>query len=293
MANEFKVRNGLIVTGSEYVSESIFAPNLPEETNPAYYITWKQADGEFQISQLSPVNSANTIGCWDDAGGGDPTSGEWRTDNGAVGNTTSQLLINVEDNGGNNQNNTLASLAIGSVITLYVGSLKTSFEITGIKIFYSTPSTPLYYAFDISYLSGDQYSITGTPEMCLGIAAATPTNQNCVTYEAVTSNLAVNSTTGGGMFINNSGGLSVWSLTTNSTTNYIDLNQTDLNGVVTKNFFGGVALGQTITLSSGTNNATYVVSFIGGGASSSIIGVKMTSNSNFTLTTGTSFTICV
>ena len=135
MANEFKVRNGLIVTGSEYVSESIFAPNLPEETNPAYYITWKQADGEFQISQLSPSNTANTIGCWDSTGG-DPASGHWRTDNGSVGNTTGQVVINVTYKGSNNQNNTLASLAIGSVITLYVGSFKTSFEITGIKIVY-------------------------------------------------------------------------------------------------------------------------------------------------------------
>ena len=107
MANEFKVRNGLIVTGSEYVSESIFAPNLPEETNPAYYITWKQADGEFQISQLTPGNTANTIGCWDSTNSGDPASGQWRTDTGTVGNTVTELLINVEDNGGNNQNNTL------------------------------------------------------------------------------------------------------------------------------------------------------------------------------------------
>lgn len=289
MANEFKVRNGLIVTGSEYVSESIFAPNLPEETNPAYYITWKQADGEFQVSQLSPVNSANTIGCWDYAGSGDPTSGQWRTDNGTVGNTATQLWINVEDNGGNNQNNTLASLAIGSVITLYVGSLKTSFEITGIKIFYSAPSTPSYYVFEISYLSGDQYSITGTPEMCLGIAAAAPTNQNCVTYKAVANFNSIASTTGGGMFIANTG----YTLTVDSNVYYFQLNNSDLNGVSTPNFFNGVTPGQSITLASGANTATFIFQYSSNSnAGTQVVGVKMTSNSNFTLTANQSFTIC-
>jgi len=205
MANEFKVRNGLIVTGSEYVSESIFAPNLPPETTPAYYVTWRQSDGRFEVSQLTPGNTANTIGCWDSITSGDPAGAE----------------------------------------------------------------------------------------MCLGIAAAAPTNQNCVTYKGVTSKALIDSTTGGGMFINTSGGTSVWSLTTNSTTEYINVNDTDLNGVSTKNFFGGVALGQTITLASGTNSATYTVTYANGSGTNYLIGVKMTSNSNFTLTSGTSFTICI
>jgi hypothetical protein len=288
MANEFKVRNGLIVTGSEYVSESIFAPNLPEETNPAYYITWRQSDGEFQISQLSPVNSANTIGCWDYVASGDPISGQWRTDNGAVGNTTTQLWINVEDNGGNNQNNTLASLAIGSVVTLYVGSLKTSFEITGIKIFYNL-GVPFFYVFDISYLSGDQYSVTGTPEMCLGIAAAAPTNQNCVTYKAVANFNSIASTTGGGMFVANAG----YTLTVDSNVYYFQLNDNDLNGISTPNFFSGVTPGQSITLASGTNIATFIFQYSSvSNSGTQVVGVKMTSNSNFTLTANQSFTIC-
>jgi len=288
MANEFKVRNGLIVTGSEYVSESIFAPNLPEETNPAYYITWKQADGEFQISQLSPVNSANTIGCWDSTTNGDPASGEWRTDNGAVGNTTTELLINVEDNGGNNQNNTLASLAIGSVVTLYVGGFKTSFEITGIKISYNL-GVPFYYIFNVTYLSGDQYSYINPAEMCLGIAAAAPTNQNCVTYKAVTAFSSINSTAGGGMFIANTG----YTLTIDSTVKYFQLNNNDLNGVSTSNFFNGVTPGQSITLTSGTNTATFIFNYSStSGAGNQIVGVQITSNSNFTLSANQSFTIC-
>ena len=289
MANEFKVRNGLIVTGSEYVSESIFAPNLPSEANPAYYITWKQADGEFQISQLNPSNTSNTIGCWDSVAGGDPSSGKWRTDNGAVGNTTSQVWINVTDNGGNNQNNTLASLAIGSVITLNVGSFKTSFEITGIKIIYSGPSVPQYYIFDVNYLSGSQYTYINPAEMCLGIAAAVPTNQNCVTYKAVTAYSSIASTTGGGMFINNTG----YTLTLDSTVKYFQLNNNDLNGVSTSNFFNGVTPGQSITLTSGTNTATFIFNYSStSGAGSLIVGVQMTSNSNFTLSANQSFTIC-
>ena len=288
MANEFKVRNGLIVTGSEYVSESIFAPNLPSEANPAYYITWKQADGEFQVSQLNPSNTSNTIGCWDSTTNGDPTSGQWRTDNGTVGNTTSQVWINVEDNGGNNQNNTLASLAIGSVVTLYVGSLKTSFEITGIKIVYNL-GVPFYYVFNISYLSGDQYTYINPAEMCLGIAAAAPQNQNCVTYKAVTAFSSIASTTGGGMFINNTG----YTLTLDSTVSYFQLNSNDLNFVPTQNFFGGLTPGQTITLSSGTNTATFIFTFSSvSNATSQVVGVQMTSNSNFTLSANQSFTIC-
>jgi hypothetical protein len=292
MANEFKVKNGLIVTGSEYVSESIFAPNLPEETSPAYYVTWRQSDGRFEISQLSPSNSANTIGCWDSFASGDPIAGQWRTDNGAVGNTTTEVWINVTDNGSSNQNNTLASLAIGSVITLYVGSFKTSFEITGSKIFYLSPGVPFFYIFDVTYLSGDQYTYVNPAEMCLGIAAAAPTNQNCVTYKGVTSKSAIDSTTGGGMFVNSSGTTSVWSLTTNTTTQFINVNETDLNGVISKNFFGGVGIGQTITLTSGTNSATYNINYLGGSGASYLIGVVMTSNSNFTLSANQSFTIC-
>ena len=265
MANEFKVRNGLIVTGSEYVSESIFAPNLPSEANPAYYVTWKQADGEFQISQLSPSNTANTIGCWDSVAGGDPSSGKWRTDNGAVGNTTSQVWINVTDNGGN------------------------SFEITGIKIIYVSPSVPQYYIFDVNYLSGSQYTYINPAEMCLGIAAAVPTNQNCVTYKAVTAFSSIASTTGGGMFINNTG----YTLTLDSTVKYFQLNNNDLNGVSTSNFFNGVTPGQSITLTSGTNTATFIFNYSStSGAGSQIVGVQMTSNSNFTLSANQSFTIC-
>jgi hypothetical protein len=289
MANEFKVRNGLIVTGSEYVSESIFAPNLPEETNPAYYITWKQADGEFQISQLSPSNTANTIGCWDSTTNGDPNTGQWRTDNGSVGNTTGQVVINVTDKGSNNQNNTLASLAIGSVITLYVGSFKTSFEITGIKIVYLSPSVPQYYIFDVNYLSGDQYTYINPAEMCLGIAAAAPTNQNCVTYKAVTAFSSIASTTGGGMFINNTG----YTLTLDSTVYYFQLNDNDLNGVSTSNFFNGVTPGQSITLASGTNTATFIFNFSStSNSGTQIVQIQMTSNSNFTLSANQSFTIC-
>ena len=288
MANEFKVRNGLIVTGSEYVSESIFAPNLPSEANPAYYITWKQADGEFQVSQLNPSNTSNTIGCWDSTTG-DPTSGEWRTDNGDVGNTTSQVWINVTDNGSSNQNNTLASLAIGSVITLNVGSSSTSFGITGIKIVYSSPSVPQYYIFNVNYLSGSQYTYINPAEMCLGIAAAAPTNQNCVTYKAVTAYSSIGSTVGGGMFINNTG----YTLTLDSTVSYFQLNSNDLNGVSTQNFFGGLTPGQTITLSSGTNTATFIFTFSSvSNTTSQVVGVQMTSNSNFTLSANQSFTIC-
>jgi len=288
MANEFKVRNGLIVTGSEYVSESIFAPNLPPETNPAYYITWRQSDGRFEVSQLSPASTANTIGCWDAVTGGDPTAGEWRTNDGSVGSGTTEVWINVVDNASNNQNTTLASLAVGSVITLYVGSNSTSFEITGIKIFYNL-GVPYFYIFDVTYLSGDQYTYINPAEMCLGIAASVPTNQNCVTYKAVTAFSSIASTTGGGMFIANTG----YTLTVDLDVYYFQLNNSDLNGISTSNFFNGVTPGQSITLTSGTNTATFIFNYSStSNSGTQVVGVKMTSNSNFTLSANQSFTIC-
>jgi len=287
MANEFKVRNGLIVSGSSYFDEDMFAVNLPTETSPSYYITWRQSDGRFEVSQLSPASTANTLGCWDYATG-DPTTGKWGAV-GDIGSGTTSILINVTDNGGNNQNSTLSSLAVGSVITLYIGSNITSFTITGIKIVYTSPGVPLYYLFNVDYLSGNQYSIVGTPEMCLGIAAAAPANQNCVTYYAVSNYTSIGSTTGGGMFIGNTG----WTLTVDSNTKYINVNNVDLNNISTKNFFGGLNPGATITLTSGTNTADFIFNYASSGTQNDqIIGVTLISNSNFTLTANQSFTIC-
>ena len=287
MANEFKVKNGLIVSGSSWFDEDMFAVNLPEETNPSYYITWRQSDGRFEVSQLSPVSTANTLGCWDWSSG-DPGTGRW-TAVGDIGSSTTVIGINVTDNGGNNQNSTLASLAVGSVITLYVGSNITSFTITGIKIIYTTPGVPAYYYFNVDYLSGNQYSIVGTPEMCLGVAAAAPANQNCVTYKAVSNYNSIGSTTGGGMFINNTG----WSLTVNSNTNYINVNKLDLNNISTKNFFGGITPGGIITLTSGTNTADFIFTYASAGTFNDLlIGVKPIGSPNFTLSSQQSFTIC-
>ena len=79
MANEFKVRNGLIVTGSLNVSESIYAENLTTESNPAYYVTWRQSDGRFEVSPAGAAGNINAIGCWDYAGYSitSPSTGEF------------------------------------------------------------------------------------------------------------------------------------------------------------------------------------------------------------------------
>ena len=74
---------------------------------------------------------------------------------------------------------------------------------------------------------------------------------------------------------------------------YFQLNSNDLNFVPTQNFFGGLTPGQTITLSSGTNTATFIFTFSSvSNTTSQVVGVQMTSNSNFTLSANQSFTIC-
>jgi hypothetical protein len=98
MASEFKVRNGLIITGSMNVSESIYAPNLAPETNPAYYITWRQSDGRFEVSPAGAAGNVNAIGCWDYAGYATPPStGEFtiRGNGSSIldSNTTEHIII--------------------------------------------------------------------------------------------------------------------------------------------------------------------------------------------------------
>ena len=295
MANEFKVRNGLIVTGSEYVSESIFAPNLPEETNPAYYVTWRQSDGRLEVSTVSPGGGSNTVGCWDWTTNNDPASGEFTTDNDGIGNSTSVLYINPTDNGGNDQTATLQSLAVGSVITLYVGNNATTFEITGISAVYSV-GVFQYFAFNVNYISGNEYTPVGTPEMCLGIAAAAAQPSNCIELQMTSDLNDVWSIAGKSVFERTVGGIS-YTTPFGSLDQYFDafqMNAYDLKGNNTATFFKGLSIGSIITLNYSTYTTSFSISNVGSSynVNTLVYATWVSGDFNYTIPANATYTIC-
>jgi len=294
MANEFKVRNGLIVTGSEYVSESIYAPNLPTETNPAYFITWRQSDGRLEVSTVSPGGGSNTIGCWDWIAAGDPTSGEFTTGDGGIGSSTTTIYINATDNGSNNQTTTLQNLAVGSVITLYVGNNATTFEITGISAVYSV-GVFQYFAFNVNYISGNEYTPTGTPEMCLGIAAAASQPDNCIELQMASTLNDVWATAGKSVFLRTVAGVS-YTTPFGSLDQYFDafqMNDEDLNGNKTAAFFGGLSIGSIITLNYSTYATSFSISNVGSSVNNTLVyATYVAGDFNYTIPANATYTIC-
>ena len=294
MANEFKVRNGLIVTGAEYVSESIYAPNLPTETNPAYFITWRQSDGRLEVSTVSPGGGSNTIGCWDWTTNNDPASGEFTTDNDAIGSSTSVLYINPIDNNGNDQTATLKNLAVGSIITLYVGNFATTFEITGISAVYSV-GVFQYFAFNVNYISGNEYTPTGTPEMCLGIAAAASQPDNCIELQMASTLNDVWATAGKSVFLRTVAGVS-YTTPFGSLDQYFDafqMNDEDLNGNKTAAFFGGLSIGSIITLNYSTYATSFSISNVGSSVNNTLVyATYVAGDFNYTIPANATYTIC-
>jgi len=292
MANEFRIKHGLIITGSSYFSESMFAPNLPEETSPQYYITWRQSDGRFEVS-LPTAGTQDTLGCWDYTTG-DVTTGKWKTNNGSVGSSTTEIYIHETDNNSVNQSAFLKSLGPGSVIILYSGGLSTIFTINGVS------SNNSVFTLSVTYTSGNEYSITGTPEMCLGVGASitrnTGTSINCLEYgmELNPDNVFISS--GYGVFDRVVGGVHWQSPqgTVDSNVEGLFLNPQDLNGAQAaaffNNFYGEIEIGYQQYATKFKCNPPGPYNF-----QNPVIFVPVTfisGDSNYTIATGDSFTIC-
>jgi hypothetical protein len=150
MASEFKVRNGLIVTGSLNVSESIYAENLTTESNPAYYVTWRQSDGRFEVSPAGAAGNINAIGCWDYAGYGLtslPTGEFSLRGNGSsiLDSSPSFLFFNKFDNNGVDQSVYFNNIGVGSIFTLTTGGISTKYTVTGFNLSGNT------YIFTVTY----------------------------------------------------------------------------------------------------------------------------------------------
>ena len=211
MASEFKVRNGLIVTGSLNVSESIYAENLTTESNPAYYVTWRQSDGRFEVSPAGAAGNINAIGCWDYAGYlTTPATGEFTLRS----NGTSILNSNVitlqfhkTDNTSVDQSVYFNNIGVGSIFTLTTGGISTKYTVTGFNI------SGNIYTFQVTYLSGGpSATLSIGTEVCLTLTAVTGGGNNPT---------GTSGTSGGG-----SGTLS----STNCITYRMDDNFSDIDG---------------------------------------------------------------
>jgi len=301
MANEFRIKHGLIVTGSSYFSESMFAPNLPEETTPSYYITWRDTDGRFEVSTVTPGAQANTVGCWDYASG-DPNSGEWgTTPSTTVGTTTTTIYINNADNSSNNQNSLLNGLGIGSVITLYVGSNSTSFSITGIQKPSSTSGGAFgTWAFNVSYLSGNSYTPSVGDEMCLAVAAAAAGNSAgiCIDYQMASNWTYASFNSGFGGFDRVVSGVHYTPPfgTIDANVGSIFLNNDGLNGTDGVAFFSGFVVGDFLSISWQNKTTHYQVTHLGGintSTATMLINVQYNGGDlGYTIPTDDVFTIC-
>ena len=170
MASEFKVRNGLIVTGSLNVSESIYAPNLVTNSTESLYVTWRQSDGRLEISSGS--SQIATQGCWDYEATSTPSSGSFTvgTTGGnpqSIGSSTSLIKIHYTDNSNTDQYPLLNNIGVGSVLSLSFSGNIVKFTVTG----FSYVNADGYWQFNVRWLSGGAEATPGTI-MCLAIGAA-------------------------------------------------------------------------------------------------------------------------
>jgi hypothetical protein len=294
--NEFKVKNGLIVTGSTYVSESIFAPRLPQENNPNYFVTWVNADGRFEVSAIGPGASANVLSCWTYVAEFNIMAAQkWTTNDGSVGSSTTQLYLSQTDNYNNNLFNTLNSFGIGSVVNLYVDNFSTTFEITG-KLYTTSPTNE--FIFNVRYLSGNQYTPVGEPIMCLSLAAAVAPLSQCLALTMSTTYSGMVSNSGGSVFLTDNGNsISYGASVSNTTTNGIMVNPSDLNGVNTINFFQGLNVGDQIKLTWTTNQTIFEITYISpniiSNPANQLVNFKYVSgNFGYTISNGNRYSLC-
>lgn len=170
MASEFKVRNGLIITGSLNVSESIYAPNLVTNSTESSYVTWRQSDGRLEISSGS--SQIATQGCWDYEATSTPSSGSFTV--GATGGnpqsidaSVTLIKIHYTDNSNTSQYPLLNNIGVGSILLLSFSGTLVSYTVVG----FSYVVTDGYWQFNVRHNSGG-LEVTPTDVMCLAIGAA-------------------------------------------------------------------------------------------------------------------------
>ena len=320
MANEFRIKHGLIVTGSSYFSESMFAPNLPEETSPDDYITWRQSDGRFEITPKGAAASVLAIGCWDYAGYSiTPTSGEFTIrGNGSDDLETATVLqFHKTDKNSTDQSSYFNNIGSGTVLTFTTQTGIIKFQVQGFTL------NGNVYWFTVVHLTGTE-ELSASEEICLTTTAITSggsnstsgtsgggsslNTSNCVLYEMAASFANVNAGSGfdGTAVFNNPPGFSypLGEISTSTAGIFVDAISANPNSQTSVVFWsqtiGGTSSSPSLIKISYTNFVTYFTAFItlgpgGQGVTGSSMYVDLTYSSgdiNYTIQTGDIFTIC-
>jgi len=325
MASEFKVRNGLIVTGSLNVSESIYAENLTTESNPAYYVTWRQSDGRFEVSPAGAAGNINAIGCWDYAGYlTTPATGEFTlrsTGTSILNSNVITLQFHKTDNTSVDQSVYFNNIGVGSIFTLTTGGISTKYTVTGFNLSGNT------YIFNVTYLSGGpSASLSIGTEVCLTLTAVTgggnnPTgtsgtsgggagtlsSTNCITYKMDDNFSDVNANSQTAIF-NRSPGWATPFGTVNSSVVGMYASQSPLVGSQSTVFWGItnaalVGSPKLFELSYLNLKTTFLINITTGtspgggnlGTNGSTIYLNMqfvSGDTGYTILTGDSFTLC-
>jgi len=269
----------------------MYAPNLPTETAPDYYITWRQSDGRFEISTTSPAQ-ASTAACWDY--GNAATAGDFETNTGGIGSSTTNLYFNNDDNLGNNQFSTLQTIGKGSNITLYSGPFSTQFTVTGVTAPASNANT-LYYNFSVTYVSGDQY--TPTNEVCLGVTAAVSspiTTGQCIEFVQAANFSVAAATPGQGGFdrvVNNIHYTPPFG-TIDANVVAFFMNSTTNNGKSTQSFLNNLSKGDTVSVEYGAKTTNFTVDSVGASGGASLNVTYDSGDLNYTISTGDTYNVC-
>ena len=325
MANEFRIKHGLIVTGSSYFSESMFAPNLPEETSPDYYITWRQSDGRFEVTPKGDAASVLAIGCWDYSGYSDttPGNGEFSLRGDGTNNfeAASILYFNKLDSNGDDQSTYFNNIGPGSVLTFTTTNNIVKFDITGVTVSGNT------YSFTVNNLSGAE-TLTIGEEVCLTATAVSSggssvstsgtsgggsslNSPQCAIYEMAASFANVNAGSGydGTAVFNNPQGSTGFTyplgkIDQNTAGIFVDYISYGPNPKTSVAFFsqtlGAISTSPSLIKISYLNLTTFFTAFItlgpgGQGVTASSMYVDLTyvsGDTNYTIPTGATFTVC-
>ena len=322
MANEFRIKHGLIITGSSYFSESMFAPNLPEETAPDYYITWRQSDGRFEVTPKGDAASVLAIGCWDYSGYSDtsPGTGEFslRGDGSNNFEAATVLYLNKTDKNGTDQSTYFNNIGPGSVLTFTTTNNIVKFEVTGVSVSNNV------YSFAVQNLSGAE-ALTIGEEVCLTATAVSSGGSSsttsgtsgggsslnsgqCAIYEMAASFANVNAGSGydGTAVFNNPPGFAypLGEITTATAGIFVDAVSYGPNSKTSVVYWGqtlgAVSSNPGLIKISYLNLTTYFTAFItlgpgGQGVTGSSMYIDLTyvsGDTNYTIPTGATFTVC-
>lgn len=304
MANEFRIKHGLILTGSSYFSESMFAPSLPSEPSPQYFMTWRSADGRFQVTPSTAISTGTlSQGCWDYAGYATSVSaGEFsiRSGNGnRLDSNLSQIWIHKTDNQSVDQSTTFNTIGNNSVITFYINNQIIKYTVTGV----TQVTTGNYYSFGLSHISGDSGVFSVGEELCYDLtissSGGSPSSNNCLSLNMGDSVSNVSNTTGDAIFnrnINNKAWQTPFGTVDNNITQIV-LNSTDLNNKNVFNFFTGFTGDISISYSNSTTGTSHntTFSYSGFGASNNVVQLYVaykSGNTGYTIANNDSFTLC-